>query len=970
MNVLPSTRRVIDLVARFGAARSVARTPAASSLLSEIGADFENYFLARQTGGAQLTEAARQESDATRNIYASWHAMREYDRLARVIKQATGTKDLSAHALCLAGCDWGVNCIYLGATYGFKEVLGLDFSFDYGKVARGFLSRHPEHSSVTVETKSWLGVPLLANTFDVLVIHQSLVLGSTPSEIGALDALLQNVAIGGWVVFTPPSAARLPGMLARDELLGIVSQNGFGQLSGHDHRARRLSERAVAKAHYVVGRRETAGARMGGKNRNPKFWLASAQEAIRRWDKRDGGDELAEIRSASAPGAMLESVLASSASVVALRSYDRLVRLLLDRAGWANLWGRAGVLFGCEWGFSGLHIFEEWGPDRLLAVDFTGRTYIEAAQEVIAAYPEYFAGLEVRELGPRQMRRHAGAFDFLILLKSFSLLDTRDDRHELMSVVQVLKDGGALLFQPDFQPGNILPTDLVATLRAAGCEHVVLLEASGKEEIGGSVPTFVAARKSRQVHPGAFDAELERQHQHTGRIGTRLSPVDAVEIRFEDQIDKLSAQIEAGATKLDTLPIKYAIHLTSVCNIKCVMCNYPDLLRHSKMPEHWMQEILASKNSIFDVGRSGGEPFLSPLAMDVLKAGAQSPGLFVHAISNLAIKRKELPEAIVKGATSISCSVDAATRETYDRIRQDSDFDTVIHNLREIVRLRQQKGGQYPIVDINFTIMGVNDHEIMKFVDLARELGVDSISFKWLVWVKTPRMTPNVAFDFSDDARVRALCDSMLEAQRLSKACRIPIAWGSPPFHLEKNRPDVYADYEARFAAADIIPDRPLACHASDSLQPDGDGRNAETSISSVEMSEGRSQDFERQKRRDALAKLDRMPDGLMPCTAPYQSMIMVTPRSAAFCCDSKAKYRSIPLDSSKPLVENWNNSLFQEARGFFATGDYDAVCHPQCTLYRSYLKYRENEELPRSEPGRLSGSRTLRARRELSIRG
>jgi MoaA/NifB/PqqE/SkfB family radical SAM enzyme len=389
--------------------------------------------------------------------------------------------------------------------------------------------------------------------------------------------------------------------------------------------------------------------------------------------------------------------------------------------------------------------------------------------------------------------------------------------------------------------------------------------------------------------------------------------------------------IASGNTELDSLPLYYLIRLTSVCNIKCVMCNYPDLLRHYAMPEHWMDEILASKSSIYGMTLSGGEPFLSPLALDALKAGADSSGLHVHAVSNLSIRRKGLPEAIVNGAASISCSMDAATRETYDKIRQDSNYETVIHNLREIVRLRRAKGSRYPRVEINFTIMGNNDHEIVKFVELAHELGVDSVSFKWLIWVKTPRITQEVAFDFADDAKVRALCESMLKADKLAQDWGIVLSWESPPFHIKNNRPDIFAEYASRFAS------EISSWSVEEPSEADGYGKPAPQQ--SPDVAEPASHDDELANRTAAMTKLASMPDGLMPCTAPFHGLNMLSVRAAAFCCESLAKYRSIPIDPSKSLAENWNNPLFQEARSFFHKGEYEKVCHPQCRLYRNYLQ-------------------------------
>jgi hypothetical protein len=176
---------------------------------------------------------------------------------------------------------------------------------------------------------------------DVLVIHRSLALSVAQSDRFGLVSMLRSVPAGKWICFTPPSRTA-PGMLGREDMLEVVRQCGFGPLSGYDNAGAPLQGNPE-NAFYIVARRSAASA-IGIADRAPKFWLAEAQEAIRKWDQRDGSDEQAEIRSATGPGAMLQSVLTSSASETALRPYDRFVKMLLQHAGWPSLRGKSGEL--------------------------------------------------------------------------------------------------------------------------------------------------------------------------------------------------------------------------------------------------------------------------------------------------------------------------------------------------------------------------------------------------------------------------------------------------------------------------------------------------------------------------------------------------------------------------------------------------------------------------------------------------
>src|SRR5262249_2674590 len=115
--------------------------------------------------------------------------------------------------------------------------------------------------------------------------------------------------------------------------------------------------------------------------------------------------------------------------------------------------------------------------------------------------------------------------------------------------------------------------------------------------------------------------------------------------------------------------------------------------------------------------------------------------------------------------------------------------------------------------------------------------------------------------------------------------------------------------------------------------------------------------DLDRGRRKgiSTASELSSMPDGLMPCTAPFSILYVMSPRSGAFCCDSRPEFRNFALDPSKTLAENWNNKHFREARTHFINGDYDKVCHGECHLYQQYLAAHKKNEIdaPRCHRGK-----------------
>jgi MoaA/NifB/PqqE/SkfB family radical SAM enzyme len=84
----------------------------------------------------------------------------------------------------------------------------------------------------------------------------------------------------------------------------------------------------------------------------------------------------------------------------------------------------------------------------------------------------------------------------------------------------------------------------------------------------------------------------------------------------------------------------------------------------------------------------------------------------------------------------ISISLDAATPETYRRIRG-ADFDLVISRVKDLIRERNARQSARRLrVFINMTLMRANIEEFPRFVELAADLGVDGVQVNQLLWHK------------------------------------------------------------------------------------------------------------------------------------------------------------------------------------------------------------------------------------------
>jgi quercetin dioxygenase-like cupin family protein len=93
----------------------------------------------------------------------------------------------------------------------------------------------------------------------------------------------------------------------------------------------------------------------------------------------------------------------------------------------------------------------------------------------------------------------------------------------------------------------------------------------------------------------------------------------------------------------------------------------------------------------------------------------------------------EVLEALVRyGFRSITCSIDGATEETYQKYRVNGSLAKVLGNIRKLNSIKERYESALPALRWQFIVFGHNEHEIDRARELAEELGMDfSLKLSW-----------------------------------------------------------------------------------------------------------------------------------------------------------------------------------------------------------------------------------------------
>jgi MoaA/NifB/PqqE/SkfB family radical SAM enzyme len=135
-----------------------------------------------------------------------------------------------------------------------------------------------------------------------------------------------------------------------------------------------------------------------------------------------------------------------------------------------------------------------------------------------------------------------------------------------------------------------------------------------------------------------------------------------------------------------------------------------------------------------------GESLLNKEVFKMI-AHAQSRNVGTNLSTNFSeTNASDLDNLLDSGLEYLIVSLDGISAESYSQYRVRGKFENVMHNLSEIIRLRNLRRQITPVVEWQFIVMKQNEHEIEQAEVIAKKIGVDRIRF---IPVGMPYDTPD-----------------------------------------------------------------------------------------------------------------------------------------------------------------------------------------------------------------------------------
>ena len=146
--------------------------------------------------------------------------------------------------------------------------------------------------------------------------------------------------------------------------------------------------------------------------------------------------------------------------------------------------------------------------------------------------------------------------------------------------------------------------------------------------------------------------------------------------------------------KLNYLPIRLWVELSSVCNLRCIMCpqSEPGSIEQGFMKFELFKKIIdEAKTFVYDVNlHHRGESLLHPELPRMIDYAAKA-GLYTRLHTNATILDEEKARAILEAELDfVSFSFDGFTAEIYEKIRRRANFEITISHISNFLRLKKE----------------------------------------------------------------------------------------------------------------------------------------------------------------------------------------------------------------------------------------------------------------------------------------
>jgi len=152
----------------------------------------------------------------------------------------------------------------------------------------------------------------------------------------------------------------------------------------------------------------------------------------------------------------------------------------------------------------------------------------------------------------------------------------------------------------------------------------------------------------------------------------------------------------------DHFPSLMEFELSNACNLECIMCNerFSSSISRSKgLPvskspydKNFINQLISFIPYLSEAKFLGGEPFLIPVYFDIWEKIIEiNPECKIFLQTNATVLNDKAKSIMERGNFSFNISLDSLSKETFENIRKNASFETIMENFNYIQHYCERK---------------------------------------------------------------------------------------------------------------------------------------------------------------------------------------------------------------------------------------------------------------------------------------
>lgn len=182
---------------------------------------------------------------------------------------------------------------------------------------------------------------------------------------------------------------------------------------------------------------------------------------------------------------------------------------------------------------------------------------------------------------------------------------------------------------------------------------------------------------------------------------------------------------------LTDFPLFLVVEPQYTCNLRCIHCvhgydNLKDKYAYKDAMSFEQYRQIIDEAAHYQCPslclNSTNEPLLiKDIAQRVRYAADHGFMDIMFNTNGLLLCKSKIDQLLDSGLTRLMVSLDAFTKETYDKIRIGSSFEKVLTNIELFLNMRSRKRQQLPLLRVSLVRLSLNNHEIDAFIEYWRD---------------------------------------------------------------------------------------------------------------------------------------------------------------------------------------------------------------------------------------------------------